>query len=137
VKASSGRKYSKYGATVIDEAFEFDHLRHQIEVDSNTVWPYHRFNLQRDAGISSFERLRRSRCHDANLNRSSSTGSPTDTRNMRRGERYRITKFSDDFDDSTLAAFRRHSWGRKKIDPFFLIERADDDLKLRIGEHTS
>ena len=54
----------KDGTAVIDETFELDNLRHQVQVDRHAVRSYHRFNLQSHAGISSFESLRRSRCHD-------------------------------------------------------------------------
>ena len=46
----------------------------------------------------------------------------------------RITKFPDNLDDGALSAFCRHFGRGKKIDTFLLVQRANHDLKLRIGE---
>src|SRR5262249_601250 len=55
--------------------------------------------------------------------------------NLRWRIRSRITKFSDDFDDGALTALGGHTGRRQKIDSLFLVERANHNLKLRIGEN--
>ena len=54
--------------------------------------------------------------------------------NLRRSVCLRITKFSDNFDNGALAALRGHTRRREKIDSLLLVQRANHDLKLWIGE---
>src|SRR5207249_2892588 len=131
------RIYSEDRTAVIDEAFELDDLRHQVQVDRHAVRAYYRFHLQGHACISSFEGLRRGRCHDRNCNRSNSATSTRNTRNLWRRKRGRITEFSHDFDGGALAALGGHFRCREKIDTFSLAEPPKHDLELRIGENTS
>ena len=42
-------------AAVVDEAFELDHLRNEVEIDRHAVRPDDRLDLQGHAGISGFE----------------------------------------------------------------------------------
>ena len=42
----------------------------------------------------------------------------------------------NDFDDGALAALGRHTGRGKQIDSLFLVQRANHDLKLWIGENT-
>ena len=46
-----------------------------------------------------------------------------------------ITQFSDDFNDGALSALSGHARRGKEIDAFFLIKRANHNLKLWIGEN--
>src|SRR5437763_10835940 len=39
------RIHSKDSTAVINETFELDHLRHQIQIDGHSIGSYHRFNL--------------------------------------------------------------------------------------------
>src|SRR5204862_6109232 len=47
-----------------------------------------------------------------------------------------VTKFPHYLNNGTLTAFSCHFWGGEKIDPFFLVERAHDNMELRIGDDT-
>ena len=55
-------------------------------------------------------------------------------RNLRRIELRRVTEFAHDLDHGALAALGRDARGGEKIDAFLLVQRADDDLELRVGE---
>ena len=55
-------------------------------------------------------------------------------RNLRRVEFGRITEFANDFDDCTLAALGRDARCGEQIDALLLVQRANDDLELRISE---
>src|SRR4029453_9812627 len=128
--------YSKDRTAVIYESLKRDDLRHQIQIDSHAIRSYDRFDFERNPSISRFKSLRSGRRHNGNVNRSGSATSARDTGNLRRGERRWITKFSDNFDDGALPALGGHFRCGKKIDPFFLVERANNDLELRIGKNT-
>ena len=129
--------YPKDRTAVIDEAFKLDHLRHEVQVDGDAVRPHDWLNLEGHTGISSFKSLWCSRRHDRNCNRSNSATSARDAGHLRGGERGWITKFPDNFNHGALAAFGRHLRRGEKIDPFLLIQGANDDLKLRIRKNTS
>ena len=55
-------------------------------------------------------------------------------RNLRRIEFGRVTELADDLDHGALAALGRDARGGEEIDALFLVQRANDDLELRIGE---
>src|SRR2546423_722078 len=63
------------------------------------------------------------------------TASSLDVRNFWFGKLRRITKFADDLDDRALAAFGCNFWSRQQIDSFLLIQRTNDELKLRISKN--
>ena len=74
------------------------------------------------------------RRHDFDDHCAGPASSAVDTRDLRRSERGRIAKFANNFDDSALAALRCYFWRGEKIDTFLLVQRANDELKLWIGE---
>src|SRR5437879_3793390 len=119
------------GASVIDEAFELDHLRNQVQVDGRSVCSYHWFNLKSYAGITRLELCRRCRRHHyRDRCRNRQAGYRIDGGRARAGNLgklrlrkfCRVTKFSNDFYDGSLPAFGCNFWRGKKIDPFFRID---------------
>src|SRR5262249_21710143 len=65
----------------------------------------------------------------------SSSGRTADRWNLWLSVRPWISKFSDNLDDRALTALSCHTGRREKIDSLFLVERANHDLKLGIGEN--
>ncbi len=55
-------------------------------------------------------------------------------RNLRRVELGRVTEFADDLDGRLLAALGGHARSGEEVDALALVEGADDELELRIGE---
>src|SRR5205823_9500415 len=132
-------------AHIIDEAFELDYLRHQIEIDRDSIRAHDRLDFQRHACVPRLKRGRRSRCYRKSaVAVTAYRGSPTDCfargkslRNLRGLKLCGVTKFADDFDYRALAAFRSDPRGRKHIDSFFLVQGPDHDLELRIRKHAA
>ena len=58
-KSEQRRIHSLDRTAVVNEAFELDDLRHQIQIDRNAVRADNRLNFQGDAGVARFE-IRRS-----------------------------------------------------------------------------
>ena len=54
---SSGfnRGRCKDRAAIVDESFELDHLRHQIQIDRHAIRTHHRFDFQGHAGVAGLK----------------------------------------------------------------------------------
>ena len=132
-------------APIIDEAFELDYLRHQIEIDRDSIRAHHRLDFQRHACVPRLERSRRGRCYGKGavaiaIDRCGAAhrfARGKSLRNLRRLKLRGVTKFADDFDYRALAAFRGDPRGRKHIDSLFLVQGPDHDLELRIRKHAA
>src|SRR5437660_12541579 len=120
------------GASVIDEAFELDHLRNQVQVDytSTTISSHYWLNLKGNAGITRVELCRRCRRHhyrDRCRNRQAGyridggRAGAGNLWNLRLRKFCWITKFPHYLNNGTLTAFSCHFWGGEKIDPLFLV----------------
>ena len=123
------------GAAVVDKALELHYLRNEIEIDSRRVSADYGFDFQCDAGIARLPILRGCRRDNDRHDRARNRSGSANRRNLRRCICSRVAQFSDDFDDGALPAFGRHAGRREKIDSLFLVERANHDLKLRVGEN--
>src|SRR5438477_1041167 len=73
-------------ASIVDEAFELDHLRNEIQIDRHSIRPDDRFYLQGDAGISSLKVARSAGCSDCRNGSSAATAANRNIRQLRRSE---------------------------------------------------
>src|ERR1700693_3743742 len=134
-------------AAIIDEAFEFDHLRDEIKVNSEVIGTNHGLYLKSDPGVTSFKcggRCRSDRkgacaargCSGQRI-LTEGIAAAKGLRNLGRLKLCGITKFTHDFDHSTLSALCRHARRGKNIDSLLLIESANNDLKLGISKYAA
>ena len=131
-------------AAIVDEPLELDHLRDEIEIDRHAIGTDHRLDLQGHPGVARFKisRSRRSdgECRCSSICPQNPTGHPCCrplSGILRRIKLRRITKFAHDLDHGALAALGRDARRGEQIDALLLVQRPDDDLKLRIGENSA
>src|SRR5205823_226735 len=113
-------------AAVIDEALKLDDLRDKVQIDSRRIASYYRFDFESHTGVARFPILRSCwRDHDGHNSTHECRARAADGWNLWLSVCPRISKFSDDLDDSALTALCGHTWRREEIDSLFFVERAN------------
>ena len=129
------------GAPVVDEAFEFNNLRDEVQVNREAIGANGRLDFQRHTCVAGLECGGRCRRHrkDVELRTTSACDAAAATvsakvlRNLWRVELCRIAELADDFNDGSLAALGRHARRGEQVHTLFLIDRPHHNLELRIG----
>src|SRR5207244_3166412 len=115
-------------AAIINEPFELDHLRNEIEIDRDSVRTHHGFDFEGYAGVAGLEACRRrwrdwkgpaGRGAECNIR---IVSAPKSLRDLRRLKLRRVTELSHDFDHRALPTLRRHPRRGEEIDSLLLIQ---------------